>query len=483
MSTIIPPEGRDTLDPGPVPTTAEPAIGNTRGFCLGTYWTGNYPSVIQFHEDRLCLANAPQSPQRIDMSNSGLYEVFSPSYLLDGMVTDSNACAFGLSSNEVNEIRWLQSDQNGLQIGTAGGEWLMTPASSGGVLTPLNVNARQSSQNGSDPVAPVRVGVDTLFLQRGGRRLRQLVYDFYVNGFQGTDTSAHAEHLTAGGFKQIAFQATPQQLVWLVRNDGKLVSINYDRANDELGWSLHSLGGDGQVLSAEVIPAPDNSRDELWLAVKRTVNGSAVIYVERMSKLWEEGDATAYTVNGATKYRFTPSLTTYMDCALRTVFGSPVTTISGLDHLEGETVSVLADGATHPDCVVSGGAITLQRAALDVNVGLAYTSQARTMHLEGGAANGTAQGKKKRIHRVIFRLFDSLGLTVKASGSGGEQSITEPFRDAADLMDAPPALFNGDYAVDWEGTYETEGWVGFSQTEPLPLNVSAITVNLDVQDG
>lgn len=473
----------DPLDPGPIPTTTEPTIANTRGFCLGAYWTGNYPAVVQFHEDRLCFAGAPQSPNRIDMSNSGLYEVFSPSALLDGTVTDSNSCAFGLSSNEVNAIQWMMSDQNGLLVGTAGGEWILTPATSGAVITPTNINAKQSSQNGSEAVQPVRVGVDTLFLQGGGRRLRQIVYDFYVNGFQGTDTSAHAEHLTVGGFKQICFQRTPQQLVWLVRNDGALVCVNYDRGNDELGWSLHTIAG-GTVLSAQVIPAPDNSRDELWLAVQRTINGSAVIHVERMSKLWEEGDATEVTQDDdSVVYRFTPNLTTYLDSAQRTVFGSPVTTISGLDHLEGCTVGVLADGATHPDCVVSGGSITLTRAATDVNVGLRYTSRGRTMHAEAGAATGTAQGKKKKIHRVIFRLFDSLGLTVKAAGSGGEQEITEPFRSTADAMDAPPSLFNGDYPVDWEGTWETEGWVEFAQTDPLPLNISSMTINLDTQDG
>jgi len=475
--------GDDPLDPGPVPTTSEPAIANTRGWCLGVYWTSNYPAVVQFHEDRLCLAGAPQSPQRVDMSNSGLYEVFSPSALLDGTVTDSNSCAFGLSSNEVNNIRWLMSDQNGLLVGTAGGEWILTPASTGAVITPTNINAKQSSQNGSESVAPVRVGVDTLYLQAGARRLRQLVYDFYVNGFQGSDTSSWAEHLTVNGFKQICFQRTPQQLVWLVRNDGKIVSINYDRASEQLGWSLHTIAG-GTVVSAQVIPAPDNSRDELWLAVQRTINGSTVTYVERMSKLWEEGDATEVTqADGSVVTRFTPSLTTYLDSAKRTVFGSPVTTISGLNHLEGQTVGILADGATHPDLVVSGGSITLARSALDVNVGLKYTSVGRTMHAEAGAAAGTAQGKKKKIHRVTFRLFDSLGLTVRAQGSGAEQDIVEPFRSTADAMDAPPPLFNGDYDVDWEGTYETEGWVEFMQVDPLPLNVVSLTINLDTQDA
>lgn len=477
----------DSLDPGPPPTGTTTGTGVTRAWQLGAYWLGNFPSIVQFHEDRLCFAGAPSSPQRIDMSCSSQYTIFSPTAVKDGTIVDSNACSFVLNSNEVNSIRWLASDQNGLLIGTAGGEWLMTPASTGAVITPSNVNAKQSSQHGSEPVQPVRVGVDTIFLQAGAKRLRQMVYDYYVNGFQGANLSFRAEHLAAAGFKQLCYQRTPQPLIWAVRKDGALVSILFDRNEQEnpqdCGWALYFADGTAKVISAQVIPSPDGTRDELWLAVQRTINGTSRTFIERMSKLWEEGDATPYDLSGTTAYRFTPALTTYLDASIRTVFGSPVTAISGLDYLEGRTVGVLADGSTHPDRTVTSGSITLDRTATDVNVGLKFTSRARTMPIEAGAAAGTAQTKKKRIHRVGFRMFDSLGLTVKATGSGGEQEITEPFRSTSDLMDAPPPLFSGDYDVDWEGTYETAGTVEFSQTDPLPLNISALVVSLETQDG
>jgi len=477
----------DALDPGKPPTGTDTGTGKTRAWQMGAFYPGNYPSVIQFHEDRLCFAGCPATPQRIDMSNTSQYTIFSPSAVKDGTVVDSNACVFVLSSNEVNAIRWTASDQNGLLIGTAGGEWLLSPASTGAVITPSNVNAKQSSQHGSEPVQPVRVGSDTIFVQAGGKRLRQMVYDYYANGFQGANLSFRAEHLAAPGFSQLCYQRTPQPLIWGVRKDGALVSILYDRNEQEnpqdCGWGLSFSDGTAKVVSAQVISSPDGTRDELWVAVQRTVNGATVCYIERMSKLWEEGDATPYTLNGATAYRFTPSLTTYLDAAARTVFGSPVTTISGLSHLEGRTVGVLVDGATHPDRTVSGGSITLDAAAKDVNVGLKFTSRGRTMSIEAGAAAGTAQSKKKRIHRVAFRLYDSLGLTVKASGTGGEKEITEPFRSTADLMDSPPPLLTDDVDVDWEGTYETAGTVEFLQSDPLPLNISAIVVSLETQDG
>lgn len=478
--------GDDPVDPGAPATGVEGGTGNTRAWCAGAWYAGNYPSTVHFHEDRLVFAGPTNDPQRVDGSNSGLYEIFSPSALKDGIVTDSNSYAFVLSSNETNAIRWLMSDPNGLEIGTSGGEWLMRPAVNGGTITPTNVDAKQSSKFGSAAVPPERIGNETLFVQRGGKRIRQMIYDYYVNGFQGADISFRASHLTAGGFKQLAYQATPQPILWALRNDGKLVSILYDRSEQDkpqdCGWALHDISG-GIVQSIAVIPSADGSRDELWLAVQRTVDGITVCYTERMTKVWEEGDATAYDLDGTTEYRFTPENTYYLDSAQRGTFGSPVTTISGLDHLEGETVGVLADGATHPDCVVSGGSITLDREASDVNVGLKYESRARTMTIEAGAAAGTAQTKKKKVVKVGFRLFDSLGLTVHPNGTGAERDVDEYFRRTNDLMDAPPPLFSGDFDVDWEGTFETEGTIEFAQTDPLPFNISMLVPLVETQDG
>jgi hypothetical protein len=201
-----------------------------------------------------------------------------------------------------------------------------------------------------------------------------------------------------------------------------------------------------------------------------------------MSKLWEIGDAVSYTTGGVTETKFVPALTTYLDCSARTVFGSPVTTITGLTWLEGQTVSVLADSATHPDCVVSGGAITLQRPALDVNVGLNYTSRAQTMQIEAGGGDGPAQGKIKRIHRIIMRLFDTLGLQTTA-GNAGAPVNDIPFRNSSDLMDAPPSLFSGDIQLTWDGSYDRDGYAIWEQTQPLPSNVSAVIAQLETQDG
>ena len=109
-----------------------------------------------------------------------------------------------------------------------------------------------------------------------------------------------------------------------------------------------------------------------------------------MSKLWQIGDAVSYTVSGVTETKFVPGLTTYLDCSATATFTTPITTVTGLTWLEGQTVGVLADSASHPDCVVTGGTITLQRPTLNVNVGLNYTSYGQTMSIEAGGGDGPA---------------------------------------------------------------------------------------------
>lgn len=481
-----PPAWVDPLDPGAPHSGTDPGVpGNGSGvrqWALGIWWAGNYPACVHFYEDRLCFAGAPQSPDRIDMSNSTAYEVFSPNALLDGTVVASNACAFSLNSNTVNAVRWLQSDQNGLIAGTAGGEWIVSSASITEALSPTSIIAKQTTEFGAAQVPPVHTGMTTLFLQAGGRKLRELKYSFMINGFEGTEISPLAEHLTAGSFSAMALQRTPQQVLWLVRNDGTLVSVSYDSDQNEVAWASHPVGGgSAKVLSLAVIPSPDGDRDEVWLAVQHDVGGQ-VVFIERMSKMWEVGDATLDTTVAPDFYRYVPSLTTYLDASQRLTSNTAFSSVSGLTWLEGVTVGVLADGAAHPDCVVDGtGTIQLARPANDVVVGINYTSIGRTLTIEAGGADGPAQGKIKRIHRVIFRVYESAGFQCRATNSTAVNDVV--VRQTNDVMDEPVPLQTDDIPQQWEGTYDRLGQVEWQQSQPLPLNLAGLVVQLETQDG
>ena len=464
----------DPLYPGGLPPSGTATtVPGTRNWSLGSYTTGSYPASVTFYSDRLAFGGATNTPDRVDLSVSSQYNVFSPNALLDGTVADSNALGFGLNSNTVNAIRWMSPTDHGLLLGTSGGPWMLKGATASQPLSPTNVDAKQAAPYGAQKVPAVVIGRQTLFLQTGGRHLRDAAYDFYVDGLSTKDISLLAEHLTTGGFTQMAVQQTPTQIVWLVRADGLLVSMCYDPEQKEVAWAQHPIGGNGVAQSVAVIPDPTGSRDELWLAVKRMINGAAALYVEKMSKIYEIGDA----VSG----NFVPGDTLFHDSGVHKTFGSPVTTVTGLTWLEGETVSVLADSATHPDVTVTSGGITLQRSATDVSVGLPYESRARTMRVEAGSADGTAQSKIKRIHKVAFRMYDTLGLFVRANSPYASDAPVS-FRTTGDDMNAPPPLFTGDKIQLWEGDYEYDGTIEFGQSEPLPSNISAIVAHVDTQD-
>lgn len=439
----------------------------------GSSTTARYPGSVTFNQDRLVYASTWDLPSRVDASNTADYENFAPTQT-DGTVVDSNALSFTLNSTKVNAVNWLISDEWGLLAGTASAEWVISASTTQNALTPTNVSAKVTTSYGGTNVPPVKIGKSTLFVQRTKRKLREMTYQFTLGTFSAPDISLIAEHLTKTGIKQMAAQLAPHPLVWLVRNDGALVGFCYDKEQEVLGWHQHQLGGfsnAGQtaapvVESVAVIPAPSVDRDQVWVSVQRYINGYTTRTIELMQKFWEDGDTLPNSY--------------FVDCGA-TYSGAATSNITGLNWLAGQTVSVLADGSVHPTCVVSAsGTITLQRSASVVQVGLGYNSTGKTMRIEAGAADGPAQGKLKRIHRAIFRFFQSVGLNVQSTGG---TAFPEPFRTSADRMDQPVALYTGDKRWSWDGSYELEGQVTWTQSDPLPSNVLMVAAQLETQDG
>ena len=156
-----------------------------------------------------------------------------------------------------------------------------------------------------------------------------------------------------------------------------------------------------------------------------------------------------------------------------------VDTITGLDHLEGETIQILAEGAAHPDKVVASGSVTLSRPSSKVHAGLGYVSDFETLRVETGAATDTAQGKLTRMHRVIFRLLNTLGGFVGPDTSNLDE-IT--FREGGDPMDTAVPLFTGDIEFEWDGEYSSDNHIFYRQTQPLPVTIQAVMPQLHVQD-
>lgn len=420
-----------------------------------------YPGAVLFHEDRLMFSGPSSYPQRIDGSVVADYELFSPSDT-DGTITDASALSFTLNSNTVNSIRWMASDEKGLTVGTVGEEWVVRPSDLGEALTPSNISAKPVDSNGSADISPVNSGKAALFVNRSGRKILEMRYFADDSGFRAYDLSQLAEHVTETGIVEIARQKAPQSLIWAVRNDGVLACMNYERDFDTLrvGWHRHTLGGDGVVESIAVIPSSDASTEEVWMIVKRTIDGSVVRYVEFMTPFFTDEDDLEDAF--------------FVDCGL-TYDGSATDTISGLDHLEGETVSILADGAVHPDVVVTSGEITLQYEVEKAQVGLPIIAQGQQLRLEAGSQAGTALGQIRRLNEVGMLLHRTLGLSV---GMSFDKLDEITFRTSADESDGPPDLFSGVKIFTVDDSYSYEGQFCWEQTQPLPGTILAIMPRL-----
>lgn len=277
-----------------------------------------------------------------------------------------------------------------------------------------------------------------------------------------------AEHITEGLIKEIAFQQEPDNIVWCVLEDGKFVGMTYRREEEVIAWHEHLIGGAfgstayGVVESVATIPGP-TSDEEVYIAVKRTIDGSTVRYVERLKPIEFGTD-----VEDAF----------YVDSGL-TYTGTAASVISGLDHLEGQTIKVLANGSVHPDVTVSSGSVTLNRATTKAHFGLAYTSTLQTMRSEAGGTEGTSQGKTKRIRDVTLRVYRSVGAKI-----GPNETDLEliPFRDSSMLMNQPVPLYSGDKDIEFPMGYETDGFVVVKQDQPLPLTILAIFPRLQTFD-
>lgn len=418
------------------------------------------PETVSFFNERLCFGRG----QSVFMSEVANFESFSPDRA--GEILPESAVTVTIQSAEVNDIMALVETKGALGVHTEGGEAQIGSLTDSEPFGPGNIRVSVSSAYGSRPVKPVRVGEATLFLQASGKKVRETVFDIQVDNLVSRDMTVRAEHITAPRVTAMARQEEPHQLVWMVRSDGQLVCLTYDRTQEVRGWARHIIGGDAVVESAAVIPSPDGTRDDLWLIARRTIDGGTVRYVEYVTG-GHEGDLEDAT---------------FLDCSL-TYDGSAATTISGLDHLEGETVCVLADGATHPDATVSGGEITLARSASVVQVGYCPPCVWGSNRLEAGASDGTAQTKTKRITDVAFRVFETLGGSAGPSRTETDDIPDLNYRWAGTGMGSGPDAFTGDALVEWPAGYETDGRIWYVNATAFPVTLIAAVPQVVTQEA
>ena len=424
--------------------------------------TGSYPSCVTFYEQRLIFASSNNDPQTLWFSKTGSLENFTVGS------NSGDAMTYSIASNKGNAIKYLTVTRS-LIAGTAGGEFSVTASSSAEPITPTNIQIKKQSSYGSSDIDAVSIGNATMFVQRAKRKVRELVYNYDTDGFVAPDLTILAEHISDSGIVEMSYQQEPQSILWCVRTDGVLSGLTYARNEQVVGWHRHILGGvfgtgNAVVESVATIPG-DLNEDVTYLIVKRTINSVTRRYVEYLQPVDYGSDLTAaFFVDSGLSYS-----------------GSATTTITGLQHLIGQSVTILANGASHPNKTVSAtGTITLDRSSTTVQVGLGYNSTLQTMRLEAGSQDGTAQGKSKRIHSLTVRLFETVGLLV---GNSTDNLDRVPFRSSAAAMDTAVPLFTGDKEIEFDGDYDTDGFIVIQQNQPLPMNVISLYPQFSTYDG
>ncbi len=442
-----------------LPLGVTTASNTTNRWAFGRWSeTRGWPDNVVFYRERLTFSTG----QILNFSVAGDFENFA-SKNDSGEVAADQAITIEISSDTVNDVQWLMP-ADGLLIGTAGGEFVCQELTMDEVFGPGNVKIVQQSTYGSRSVIPLQIGESVIFVQRAGRKLRELQYEFASNGYKSVDLSVFAEHITRSGINDIVYQQEPHSIIWCSLINGGLVAFTFNREQDVLGWHRHPIGGDGIVECMEVIPCPDGTQDDLWMIVRRTIDGSTKRYIEYLEQdFTDESDIEdAFFVDSGLTYD-----------------GSPATTISGLGHLEGEEVSILVDGATHPRATVASGSVTLQRAGSKVHIGLPFETLLQTLRLEAGAADGTAQGKTKRITKVVVRFLATVGAQAGVNPADLDEI---QFRSPSVPMNQAIPPFTGDKLVEWSGGYDFDGYMYISQPQPLPMTIVALMPQVITQD-
>jgi hypothetical protein len=471
---------RVTYTTNPIFDRASPrslvSSGATTAWRLGAWSeTTGYPAHGAFYEQRQFSANTTDQPQTFWATQTADFENHRPD---DGRgtVEDDDALSYTISADEVNAIRWLSAGESSLALGTSGGEWI--PESNGIVLTPLDAVVRRHTTHGSANIQPVRVGNVVLFVQSAKRRIREFAFAFEVDGFRAPDMSRLAAHITKGGIVEMAYQQEPDSVVWAVRDDGQLLSMTYRREEDVVGWARHIIGGsfssgNAVVESIATIPGADGtgegqvknseSRDEVWITVKRTIDGGTKRYIEVLEGQYENGDDIEHAYYG--------------DSGI-TYDGSPATSITGLDHLEGETVKVFADGVALDDETVSSGSITIASSSV-VQIGLSYTHTIKPLKLITGTQAGTPMGKTKQIFGMTFVVLDSQSLSFGPDTSNlrAIDLLTPP-----DDPDSPYTIFTGERFEEWDDDWKADPRMVIQSSDPAPFTLLALAPETDTHE-
>jgi hypothetical protein len=413
---------------------------------------GEYPGAVGYFEQRRCFAGSTNSPQTLWATRSGTEKNLGYSI----PTRDDDSITARAAARKADTIRHLLPFNDLLAL-TSGSVWKIA-APDGGALAPANISIKPQTYVGASNVQPVATSMSILYAPARGGRVREINYEWRSQSYAATDVSVMAPHLF--DYKTIvdmAYSENPHQILWAVRSDGVLLGMTYSPEHDVKAWHQHTTAG----LFESVCVVAEGAEDAVYVVAKRTINGGLVRYVERMHSRNFAALEDCFFVDAGSTY----------DAAAATV-------ISGLTHLAGETVSILADGGVEPQQVVSNtGTITLSAAASTVHIGLPYNSDAKGMPLAMEAVQGLGQGVLKNIGKANLRVYQSSSLKV---GPAFTKLREYPQRTSSVDWGSPPPLLSGMVAVNLSAMWGQEGQWCLRQSDPLPVTLQAICLEFAV---
>ena len=409
---------------------------------------GNYPAAVSYFQQRRIFAGTKNDPQKIWMTRSGTESDMS----FSTPPRDDDRIEVRVAAREANRIRHIVPMSN-LLIMTNAAEWHVDTQNSD-VLTANTIAVNPQSYNGANNVQPIIVNASLIYCASRGGHVRELAYAREAGGFVSGDLSLRATHLfDRKEIIDMAYGKAPYPVVWFISDDGRLLGNTYVPEQEIGAWHRHDT--DGSFESCAVVA--EGHEDVLYVVVKRTINGQMKRYVERLESRAFGAQQDAFFVDSGLTYR-----------------GAPATVISNLDHLEGKTVSILADGAVMPQQTVQNGRITLQHPASVVQVGLPITADMQTLPLAAAIDNAYGRSRRKNIDEVWLDVLGSSGIWAGAD----EDSLVEAKQRTTEPPGTPPRLKTTQVHIVLRPDWNDYGQVLIRQQDPLPLSVVSLTLGV-----
>lgn len=434
------------------PTVSVSAAAGGSGAVIGTpVLTGvDYPGAVSYFEQRRCFAGTNIKPQNLWMTMSGTESNLSYSLPLK----DDDRISFRVAAREANMIRHIVPLSE-LVLLTSAAEWRVTSVNSD-AITPTTTSVKPQAYIGASNVQPVIAGSAIVYGAARGGHVMEFGFNSNAGGYVSGDLCWRASHLFDGfDIVDMAYAKAPVPIVWFVRSDGVLLGLTYIPDQQVGAWHQHTT--DGLFESCCVVAEGDE--DVLYVVVRRTIGGVQKRYVERMASRQVSSISAGFFVDSGLTYS-----------------GAPATTITGLSHLEGETVAILADGVEMAQQVVSGGSVTLDGAASLVHAGLPITAEMVTLPVAAQLDGSFGQGRAKNVNKAWIRVFLSSVLKV---GPSFDKLVDTRVQSGAAYV-SPMALVSQEIPVMTSPAWAEGGQVYLRHTSPTPLTVVSLATEVSI---